>query len=236
MHYGEEVIQEVFKRRFGEKLSENNLKTIYRKMYESLIREVDGIDNGVPLFDAEPKYTISSHLSNRVKRFLPSWEETDADYTIQFHKAVEYVGAEFEEKLDGYKSWLNAREHVVKAVQNAKNVHPSGEILELETMCPWKDHLEDVEKEFKIEGIPKYVLFQDKDSFRVICVPNCPTSFICRKFLHIDWRGLREQELQERSKVKDAVFVHAAGFIGGAKSREGALKLAIDSLNGDYTN
>lgn len=236
VHYGEEAIQEIYKKHFNEKLSEHNLKMIYKKLYESLIREIDGIDNGVPMFEGEPKYTISSHLSNRVKRFLPSWEVKNVDYTAQFHKALDYVGEELVEKLLNYKSWLNARDHVVEAVENAKDVHESGEILELKTFCPWKDHLQDVEKQFGVVNVPKYVLFQDTDSFRVICVPNSPTSFVCRKFLHIDWRGLRDQELQEVSGVKDAVFVHASGFIGGAKSREGALKMAVDSLNGDYCN
>lgn len=47
---------------------------------------------------------------------------------------------------------------------------------------------------------------------------------------------LTNSELQEKSQVNDALFVHISGFLGAAKSKEGALKLAVDSLNGNYTD
>ena len=45
------------------------------------------------------------------------------------------------------------------------------------------------------------------------------------------WKGKRDQELADICGVSDAVFCHPDGFIGGAKSKEGAIqmaKLAID--------
>lgn len=47
-----------------------------------------------------------------------------------------------------------------------------------------------------------------------------------RKPLPETWRGLSGAKLQEITGVEDAVFCHAGGFICGARSREGAMKLA----------
>lgn len=40
------------------------------------------------------------------------------------------------------------------------------------------------------------------------------------------WKGLRDEELAKVTGVADAVFCHPGCFIGGAKSREGATRLA----------
>jgi len=44
------------------------------------------------------------------------------------------------------------------------------------------------------------------------------------------WRGLRGQELQEISGLKDIDFVHHSGFIGGAWSLETCVLMAKQSL------
>lgn len=52
------------------------------------------------------------------------------------------------------------------------------------------------------------------------------TSFLCRKLLHIDWRGLQDLHLQENSGDEDAVFVHAS-MVSWEKVE---LKMAVQSL------
>jgi len=44
------------------------------------------------------------------------------------------------------------------------------------------------------------------------------------------WRGLREEEVSKASGIDGCIFVHANGFIGGNKTREGALQMAIKSI------
>ena len=44
-------------------------------------------------------------------------------------------------------------------------------------------------------------------------------------------RGLRDQELSEKSGIDGCIFIHAAGFIGGANTKEAVLELARLSLN-----
>ena len=45
-----------------------------------------------------------------------------------------------------------------------------------------------------------------------------------------EWRALRDEKLSEKCGTKGAVFVHASGFIGGNKTKEGALEMADNAL------
>ena len=55
-------------------------------------------------------------------------------------------------------------------------------------------------------------------------------SFEFRVGLCKAWRGLRSAELCEATGLTDAEFVHRAGFIGGAWSKESAINMALKSL------
>jgi uncharacterized UPF0160 family protein len=44
------------------------------------------------------------------------------------------------------------------------------------------------------------------------------------------WRGVRDEDLALVSQIPGARFVHAAGFIGGADSLDGVLKMAQAAL------
>lgn len=237
--FGEEAIKNILKSRKIE-LPAKSLHSIYRKIYENFIEEIDAIDNGVQICDGEPKYKITTGISARVGYFNPPWNH---DGTLkeneQFEKAKSYVGAELVDKILHYATvWLPARDIVSDALNNAKEIHESLSIMELSNGCPWKEHLFDLEQEREILGQTKYVLFKDvkPNDWRVMCVPIKPDSFICRKFLHKDWRGIRLEELRKASGVEDANFCHVTGFIGGAGSREGVYQMAVKSLNGDYVD
>jgi len=55
-------------------------------------------------------------------------------------------------------------------------------------------------------------------------------SFDIRVPLCEAWRGLRNTELQAATGLSDAEFVHRAGFIGGAWSKESAITMALKSI------
>ncbi|KAH8326226.1 hypothetical protein KR067_003840, partial [Drosophila pandora] len=231
-HYGERVIQSILQKERGIQLSPQNLKLAFVQIYRNLISELDAIDNGVPMFEGgEPVYKISTHLSARIGKLNPSWQETNVDIEQRFSQAMEVAGREFVQNvIEVSCSWIAARDYVREALENAKSVYPSGEILVLKTFCPWKAHLADLEKEYKVEGVPKLVVFNDGTSWRVAGVPVSPSSFVGRKFLPTPWRGLRDEELSKKAGVEGLVFVHHSGFIGGAKSEEAALSMAKKSI------
>ena len=83
--------------------------------------------------------------------------------------------------------------------------------------------------------IPRSCNVQDtrEQKWRVQAVPVAPASFESRKPLPAAYRGLRDSELSEASGIPGCVFVHAAGFIGGNSTREGAVALARKGLTMD---
>ncbi|EDV93543.1 GH19378 [Drosophila grimshawi] len=230
--YGERVIQSILLRERKMELSQPNLKLAFLQIYRNFINELDAIDNGVPMLEGgEPRYKISTHLSARIAMLNPSWQDTNVDVDARFQLAMATAGKEFVDNvLEVACSWIAARDHVRHALEQAKSVLASGEILLLETFCPWKAHLFDLEKEYGLEGVPKLVIFNDGSSWRVAGVPITPSSFQGRKFLPRPWRGLRDEELSQLAAVKDLIFVHHTGFIGGAKTKEAALAMAKMSM------
>ena len=67
-------------------------------------------------------------------------------------------------------------------------------------------------------------------SWRVMPVPVQGRQFESRMKLHEEWRALRDEELSTKAGIDDCVFVHAGGFIGGNKTREGAIRMAVKTM------
>ncbi|XP_059051756.1 MYG1 protein [Achroia grisella] len=232
--YGEQMLQELAPKESP--LTPSDLNIIYKKVYESLIEEIDAIDNGVPMTDDEPKYKIRTHLSARVARLNPNWNSNQQiDINEVFKKAMVLVSEELLHTVNYFIStWLPARDYVKSAIDSRFEIHSSGQILEFTERFPWKEHLFDLETEMELGHEIKYVLFNDKPgSWRVQAVPVSPTSFILRKPLSKKWWGVRDEILSDVAQIEGCIFCHSTGFIGGNVSREGALQMAIASLNAD---
>ena len=56
--------------------------------------------------------------------------------------------------------WLPARGHVKEALEQRAGVDPSGQVIKLNTFCPWKEHLHELEEEMGIGGTVKYCLYE----------------------------------------------------------------------------
>lgn len=65
---------------------------------------------------------------------------------------------------------------------------------------------------------------------RVQTIPAEENSFSYRKSILPNCVGLRDEELSTKSGIENCIFVHTTGFIGGNKTREGALEMAVKSL------
>lgn len=233
------------------------MSLLYEKLYTDFIEAIDANDNGVSATDAgaEKKFkdfglTIPSMVSdmntNRAGEML--------DEDSLFESASKFIGDVFAHKLHlANSSWLPARTTVGTAYASRKEVHPSGRVIVLpQAGTPWKEHLYGYEEEAagKDAGVEHpskvyYVLYPENATegakWRVQAVSVSESSFESRKPLPESWRGLRDVELDrvmgeeaERAgwaKIPDgAVFVHASGFIGGHKSKEGAFAMAFRAL------
>ena len=73
-----------------------------------------------------------------------------------------------------------------------------------------------------------FVIYPDSEGeqYQVKTVPVEIGSFLARLDLPKAWAGLRNQELAAVTGVQDSVFCHSNLFIAGARSMDGALRLA----------
>lgn len=230
-HYGERVIAKLLE---DLNPSEEQVKTVFKKVYLNFIREIDAIDNGIPIAD-NPKYEVRTDLSSRVSSLSPQWcEESSPEIMMAgFLRAIQLVGIEFLDVVNYYgRFWWKAKEVVRQAILERESVHPSGQIVNLSAGgVPWREHLFDLEKELNIQGLLKYMLFCDfNGSWRVQAVPISCHSFELRIPLRKEWQGLREKELSEKSGIEGCIFVHSTGFIGGNRTYEGVLKMAASHI------
>eukprot|EP00189_Rhodosorus_marinus_P004127 CAMPEP_0113965828 /NCGR_PEP_ID=MMETSP0011_2-20120614/7973_1 /TAXON_ID=101924 /ORGANISM="Rhodosorus marinus" /LENGTH=329 /DNA_ID=CAMNT_0000978407 /DNA_START=196 /DNA_END=1185 /DNA_ORIENTATION=- /assembly_acc=CAM_ASM_000156 len=229
-HFGRQVIESVL----DQKIADQDLETVYNKVYSSFIEEVDGVDNGIQQYDTEapPKYEANSSLSARVGRLNPAWDDQNPDYDGCFEKAMELTGSELEDTIKSvYHSWLPGKSILLDAVEGRFKVHPSGEVILLERYCPWKSHLYAVEEELGFKT--KYVIYlsANAESWRVHALGIDASSFTLRKPLPSPWRGLNDKELSAVTGIPDCVFTHMSGFIGGNRTVEGAIQMAAAAMD-----
>ena len=236
-HFGKQVIAAELAAVGADPLGEGDMDKTFLRVYETLIETLDAQDNGIPQFDGEPAWPVTTDLGSRVARLNKPWnvEWGDPNYPnqdVQFAKAVEMVGKEFSVAVKAAAlHWLPARVIVEEAVAKRKSVHPSGRIIELTQFCPWSDHLHDIEKDEGMEGELLYVVYSDpKGLYRLQCVPKDKGSFVCRLVLAEAWQGLRDKELDAVTGIEGGIFVHANGFIGGHNTRAGAISFATSTM------
>jgi len=233
LHYGHDVLKTII----ASDVPEDTLNTIYSKVYESFVQEVDAIDNGIPICEGVPKYNIQTHLSSRVGNLNKKWNHAGKfDDMEAFKKAMQLIKCEFEETvLYAYQTWLPARSLVIDALEKRYQTHKSGRVIEFSSPCPWKEHYFVLEEELGEDLLPKidYVIFEDSSNstWRIQCIPMTPNSFTSRRPLPKSWWGIRDDELSTISGVEDCVFCHATGFIAGNKTRLGVLGMCEKAID-----
>ena len=250
MHFGKAIIAQ----HLGTAEEDEEVGVIWNKVYESFIEALDAHDNGISVYD--PKAIAAAGLDKRfseggftlgsmVGRLNPNWNDpTLSDPNIaqkeedeKFLQASQRIGEEFSRDLNYYvNAWLPARGKVHDAFAKRLQHDPKGRIMVFEgTSVPWKDHLYALEAQEGGAERVIYVLYPEKSApnskWRIQCVPVSKDSFESRKPMPEVWRGMRDQELDKISGIDGGVFVHAAGFIGGNKTFEGAKAMALRSLD-----
>jgi len=249
-HYGKDVI-----RAFYPDLSSEHLELTYLKLYDSLMEALDAIDTGVEQLPPDATvslvYRDNTGLARRVGRLNPRWNEADPDTDMRpdenerFETASRICGDEFLGLMTQVvESDIPARSHVETALLSRHTVHASGEVLKLSSGgLPWKQHLYELEKKYdlvendKKNPLIKFVLYTDQGGmWRIQAVTVEGMAFENRLSLPEEWRGVRDEDLSKIAGIPGCTFCHAAGFIGGNQSFEGALEMArIALLLNNYT-
>ncbi|KAI9879976.1 MAG: hypothetical protein M1830_006093 [Pleopsidium flavum] len=252
MHFGKAIITQ----RTGLSDGTEEVDVLYEKLYTDFIEALDAHDNGISVYDPATTATLQKRfydggisLGSLVGDLNANWSDTDTPKQQQqqlfsaeeaqkqeddrFLEASHLMGTTFLRKLDYYhKGWLPARSVVHASFAARKNHSTSGHIMVLTRSVPWKDHLYTLEASSSTPENEEvlYVLYPegpDKGAkWRIQAVSVSKDSFESRKPLPEQWRGVRDDKLDEVCGVEGCVFVHASGFIGGNKNFEGAMEMA----------
>ena len=190
-----------------------------------LVKRIDEIDNGVSV--TGPVVRNSLDLAGLVGDFNPPWDSEEAVGATAgdaaFQQAAAMVGGVLARQVEIQRAKLQAEALVLAAHEAAEDKR----LLVLETGMPWKNVVFSHNLPVLLSISPA-----SNGNWMVDTVPPEPGSFAQRLPLPEDWAGLQGAELAAASGVEDAVFVHVRRFVGGAKTRGGAIALAQKALAG----
>jgi len=232
-HYGKQIIGQAI-----QSDDEEKLEILYQKLYDNFVEALDGIDNGIQQYESDKpaRYSSRTDLSSRVAQLNPGWNQPSSNDILdqKFEVASSLAGGEFFAALDrAANSWYPAKTLVLTGFNARKQYDPSGQLIVFEEFAPWKEHLFNIEAEQKVpeNEKPLYIVYADEaGKWRIQAVPLTPDSFQSRKALPEAWRGIRDQALSDLTGIPGGIFVHAAGFIGGNETKEGAIAMAKKAL------
>jgi uncharacterized UPF0160 family protein len=206
-------------------LDEGSLSEVAQDVDASLVRHVDLVDTGA----AEVAPGIFG-FSTQVALLNSTWlEEAPLDRAgradLQMQRFAEAM-ALARRLLDRFLLRRIGQLLAADKVRASQRLF-DGRVLHLaDGGLPWTRVVVDEMPEVLLVVYPE----ESSGQHQIRTVPVTPGSFDSRMDLPAAWAGLREGQLAGAIGVPDAVFCHSNLFIAGARSLEGALKMAEMAL------
>ena len=192
-------------------------KEVADEIENKLVVPVDANDNGIDLFDLKSEvspYTIYQFFLS----FKPSWKDvSDQKLLENFKKAVKIAKDLLKREIKTAQDFVEGERSIKICYENSEDKR----LVILDRKYRWEKVLSDY-KEPQFAVFPRFAdgVWGAESVF--VELPSVER----RKYLPKAWAGLRDEELQKVTGVKDAVFCHRGLFMVVAKSKEGAIKLA----------
>lgn len=205
---------------FGHFLTKDYM--VWKAIDREIIQGIDATDCGkMPGVDYPAR---AMTLSAMVFDFNPAWDSIETS-DEKFLEAVAFAETVFENVFNNAVSKARAKEMVEKAISDSQN-----HIMVLERFAPWQDYLF-ASLDEKAKDVWFVVFPSNRGGYNWQGVTADFKTRELRKSVPIEWRGLREEELQKVTGVATASFCHSAGFIGGATTLEDAITMAKIAVN-----
>ncbi len=205
----------------GHSLDDQAVQDVVRTIDHSLVQYLDIVDTGQG--DVAPGiFGLSALIAQLNTHWLEeqglSLAAKAALLERRFREAIAITRTFVDRAISKKVAQIRAMDTVRQAPRLL-----NGQVLHLrEGGMPWTRVV--------VDEMPEvlFVVYPDSDGnqYQIKTVPVEPGSFDTRKDLPAPWAGLRDQELAAVTGVPDSVFCHLNLFIGGARSFDGALKLA----------
>lgn len=204
-------------KKFGEELSSGIEEA--NMFDENLLMSVDALDNGVDIytlnFEGVAPYTLGDFFESFAKG-ADTLEDADKAFFEALPVAVNLVKKE----ITAAKKSAQEKKDVEKIYSESENK----KIIILPVHMHWKRALVPTEA--------RLVVYPRTDGrWGAQVVPINLNTFSRKVLFPASWAGLKDEALAEASGVKDAFFCHRDRWLAGAKTKEGAIKLAEIALN-----
>lgn len=232
--YGKEAIKMYLQQRVRpEELDNEGIDFVFETMDKLFVAPIDAIDNGEAreFYLDTGIYKVPS-VHKYFQNLMPMWMEHTAELEQEaFQEAVTFASGYLRREILKTMAIHLGKYRVLNALEEDKS-----EFLVLDEYIPWSPiFTRHPDKALHI----KMVIFPSNDVWMVQSpyynskydknIPNTNYDGSPRKQRYpapSKICGKNNEELAKLTGVSDAVFIHATGFIGAAKSKEGALALA----------
>jgi len=232
-YLGKNILENVIKSLDLFEQNKTHIDEIHKLIYLDFIMGVDGMDNGVTQYDKDikPKYRLCGNFVDRISRLNPEWNMINIDVNERFKKGWDVAEDEFLSQIKKYaNSYFLAYDIVEKSVNEA--IKENKLYIIMDTYCPWKKCLYEIEKKLKIENKLLYCILPTSNNRWTSTAINLNDHCMeLRKPFPEEWRAKSGEELQKITGIKDAEFVHVSGFISFWHFKESAIKATEISIN-----
>jgi uncharacterized UPF0160 family protein len=186
-----------------------------------IIQTIDADDEGVELYNPKIAGVRPFLFTDLIYATRPSWKEKDITLDEAFLKAVSYAKVLLEREIKSETDIMEA-ENIVDEIY--KNSFDKRVIVFDNPYLPKEVLLKYPE--------PTFIVKPEKDGpfWRITALNKEEHAHPVRKNFPESWWGKREKELAEITSVSDATFCRNGGVFAGAKSENGAIKLAEIAL------
>lgn len=192
----------------------NQAKAASVKVDEMLIKGIDAIDNGQV---ATNEGTMSIPQATSILN--PNWDEPNVDgYFLEARQITETI---LTRAIMSCVATVRGQDTVEAAIEASED----SIVILPQFIGGW---IETVTRSTNPKAVNLlYGVFRNlQGQWNVQAIPPAGQPMAQRKPLSEAWRGQSAAALQEITGVEDVVFCHAGGFICGAKTWDGAIKLA----------
>lgn len=198
---------------------DSELKIIQEHIDRILFQGIDALDNGVcntisqlPNEEIIDVLSISSIIANCNPVEFLEGRATETAFNAAVQVAVNILKRTIINVTAKYMS------KQLLETWNAKNQYPG--ILILEHYVPWAEFV-------AVRPHIEFVIFESNGNWLCQCAPKgLKQGFASRAYLPKAWWAKANQNLVNITGVEDAVFAHKDGFICGAQTKDGCLRLA----------
>ena len=214
-------------RAYGKKAlgSLSDADRIHSFVDDALVSRIDAADNGAMAhFVNEPHIPLT--VTEVVSGFNPIGGDGES-YNNAFLEAVKWMRAVLDNSIRSAIASISAEAEVNRAIERAVDG-----LLILDGYRPWKRVLADSEDP-KVGSITAAIYPSVRGGFNWQVACEARESASLRFLAPQGWWGKEGEELQRACGVDDALFCHRSGFIGGAKTKAGAIRMAEQLVCGE---